>query len=445
MGRRSSAAAADNIFNVPSIYAFQPLISAGTGSNTVNIGTGTLSNIAGAVTVSDSAVINIDDDADTTHATATLDDLSGNVNAPFRIDGPGKCPHRVGRRRDGRQYHRRHLLGGAAGVTFDINNTQAGTTTTINGGPNRTSINLSNAGEAGGLDNLPGPVVDSRRHELRGRRHPERLRQSARSTTITSSRARRFRGRFFGGLTYDDNIGTLTLLAENTLGTNGNNVIDINSTADFVITNINGQGGVDTINVNDTGIFGVLNVTTGADDGSTVNVVADNEPVNITGGAVATVNIGSTGGPGTMANIQGPISVTNPPSFTDLNFHDENDTTGQTWTLDNDDGVPSAASPSPAAPPRRYNPFDLCSLTVNGGSGGNTFNVNNTSAFYPTTLNTGTGDDTINVLRHRRQHARYPRPGRTGYGHPGRPIRCAGHAGLCSARSTSTTPSASPT
>ena len=148
---------------------------------------------------------------------------------------------------------------------------------------------------------------------------------------------------FFGGLTYDDNIGTLTLLAENTLGADGNNIIDINSTADFVITNVNGQGGVDTINVNDTGILGVLNVTTGPDDGSTVNVLANNEPVNITGDALATVNIGSTGGPGTMANIQGPILVTNPPSLTDLIFHDENDATGQTWTLDNDDGVPSGS------------------------------------------------------------------------------------------------------
>ena len=45
-----------------------------------------------------------------------------------------------------------------------------------------------------------------------------------------------------------------------------------------------------------------------------------------------------------------------------------------------------------------YNPFDLASLTINAGSGGNTFIVNATSAFYPTALNTGTGDDTVNVF-----------------------------------------------
>ena len=99
-----------------------------------------------------------------------------------------------------------------------------------------------------------------------------------------------------------------------------------------------------------------------------------------------------------MANIQGPISVTNPPSLTDLIFHDENDATGQTWTLDNDDGVPSGSVAVTGSATTSYNPFDLASLTVNGGSGGNTFNVNATSAFYPTTLNTGTGDDTTNVF-----------------------------------------------
>ena len=51
------------------------------------------------------------------------------------------------------------VAGGGAGVTFNINNTQSGTTTTITGGPEQNSFNLSNAGESGGLDNLPGPVV----------------------------------------------------------------------------------------------------------------------------------------------------------------------------------------------------------------------------------------------------------------------------------------------
>ena len=78
-------------------------------------------------------------------------------------------------------------------------------------------------------------------------------------------------------------------------------------------------------------------------------MLADSEPVDITTSAIpaiTTVNIGSTGGAGSMAGIQGPISVINMVVLTHLhsNFHDENDTTGQTWTLNNDDGATRAAS-----------------------------------------------------------------------------------------------------
>ena len=98
-----------------------------------------------------------------------------------------------------------------------------------------------------------------------------------------------------------------------------------------------------------------------------------------------------------MAGIQGPITVLNAFSFTSLNFHDENDTTGQTWTLDNDDGTFAGSVAVTGSATTTYNPVDLSQLTVNGGSGGNTFIVNDTSGFYPTTLNTGTGDDYTQV------------------------------------------------
>ena len=46
-----------------------------------------------------------------------------------------------------------------------------------------------------------------------------------------------------------------------------------------------------------------------------------------------------------------------------------------------------------------YRPGDLNSpLAIDGGSGGNTFNVNNTTSLLDTTLNTGTGADTVNVF-----------------------------------------------
>ncbi|MGA2497783.1 MAG: FG-GAP-like repeat-containing protein, partial [Tepidisphaeraceae bacterium] len=272
----------------------------------------------------------------------------------------------------------------------------SGTTTTITGGANQNSIKLSNSAETGGLDNLPGPVVVNG-----GASGTDIVTLDDSSVnfndnyTVTSTTVAR---NVFGGLTYG-NIGTLTLNAENTLGANGNNTISINSTANGVTTNVNGQGGVDTVNINNTGTTGTLNVNLGTSDGGTVNAISTNEPVNITLHALSTVNIGSTGGAGTMANIQGAISVSNPPSFTALNLHDENDVTARTWTMnDNDGGNTGSIAIGPGIATTNYVPADISSLTINGGSGGNTFVVNNTTAFAPTTLNAGTGADSVNVL-----------------------------------------------
>ena len=139
------------------------------------------------------------------------------------------------------------------------------------------------------------------------------------------------------------------------------------------------------------------------DEASTVNVLADSEPVNISSSAnfpaITTVNIGSTGGAGTMAGIQGPISVVNAhlPHRTEFPRRERHDRPD----LDARQRRSAPATGSVAvtgSATTTYNPADLSRLTVNGGSGGNTFNVNNTSGFYPTTLNTGTGDDTVNVF-----------------------------------------------
>src|SRR5262249_8407183 len=74
-----------------------------------------------------------------------------------------------------------------------------------------------------------------------------------------------------------------------------------------------------------------------------------------------------------------------------VTLHDQGTTTPQTYTVKADtvrrDSGPLFVS------------FDasLEKLTVNGGSGGNTFNVQDTSKNAVTTLNTGTGADTVNV------------------------------------------------
>jgi hypothetical protein len=136
--------------------------------------------------------------------------------------------------------------------------------------------------------------------------------------------------------------------------------------------------------------------------GNTYDVLSTfrGEPVTVVTapGTTSTVNVGSSGGPGSMAGIQGAISVVSSGSSTALNFHDENDTTGRTWTLNDNDGQNTGSVAVTGSATTTYTPAGLSGLTVNGGSGGNAFNVNNTTAQAPTTLNTGVGADTVGVI-----------------------------------------------
>lgn len=122
---------AGNTFDVLSTYAFSGIgepvtLTGGTGNNTayiesttalapvnVNLGTGTntvyagnggvVSTLAGNVVVTDGTTLNIDDSSDTNHATATLDNLSGNPKCALRGDRLGQCAHRVRHGRDAGQ------------------------------------------------------------------------------------------------------------------------------------------------------------------------------------------------------------------------------------------------------------------------------------------------------------------------------------------------------
>ena len=106
-------------------------INLGGGTNIVNVGNGnTGATISSTVQVTDPTTLNIDDTADTTHSTATLG-LSGNPAAPFQVTGLG------GAIEYGTGVTALNVNGGtfgATGVTYNINNTQAGTTTTSTAG-----------------------------------------------------------------------------------------------------------------------------------------------------------------------------------------------------------------------------------------------------------------------------------------------------------------------
>lgn len=172
-----------------------------------------------------------------------------------------------------------------------------------------------------------------------------------------------------------------------------------------------------------------LGVTLGV-GGNTVNVKATGVPTTLVGGAVPLIIVLGPahianpiiippllhGGPdtinvtdgGSTQNINAPLTIQNAWGQDPVTVDDSADATARTVTLstappagDSDPfGTISGLSPAPIT----YEAADVSSLAVDGGSGGNTFNVAGTptwtvggSGGTPITLNTGAGADTVNL------------------------------------------------
>jgi hypothetical protein len=120
--------------------------------------------------------------------------------------------------------------------------------------------------------------------------------------------------------------------------------------------------------------------------GATVNVQATLVPVNLVGhGSNTTVNVGNNG---SVQNILGAVTVSNPPSYTTLNVNASADTTGGTVTI-SDSGITGLANGI------YYQQSDLRALNVSGSSY-KIFVVNNTpsnGAGVTTTINCGNHDE----------------------------------------------------
>ncbi len=108
-----------------------------------------------------------------------------------------------------------------------------------------------------------------------------------------------------------------------------------------------------------------------------------------------TVNVGFNN---SLANIQGPLTITNPPSYTHVNINDSAD------NGDHGNISLTATSLTGLAPAAiTFGSNDLASLTITGGGGTNVYNVFTTqNSGVPggnlTTLNTGSRADTVYVL-----------------------------------------------
>ncbi|MFL5329767.1 MAG: beta strand repeat-containing protein [Gemmataceae bacterium] len=197
----------------------------------------------------------------------------------------------------------------------------------------------------------------------------------------------------------------ITGFQENTIEVNFNGAAELVRFRNKTNVTVDAKAGADTVTLNEnttgTGLTNLIVDTNDGDDSVNVQVTDASYATTITstvssGGVVPTDTVNITNG-GSVQGINGTVTVRNPPALTTLIIDDSADATSQTATID--------AGSLTGLAPATINWFqsDLNSLTIGGGTGGNTFNVNNTpSSIFgtgvSTTLNSGTGADIVNVL-----------------------------------------------
>jgi hypothetical protein len=149
-----------------------------------------------------------------------------------------------------------------------------------------------------------------------------------------------------------------------------------------------------TIDFNNSQIRGLI-LQTGAN--ATVNVLSSGAPITVTGHGPSAVNVGNGG---TVQGIAFPVVVTNANVQTAVTIDDSADPTARTVTLDTLTlagnivyGRVTGLAPAPVL----YRQGQVQSpVTIDGGAGGNTFNIFQTIQ-TATLLNAGAGTNTINI------------------------------------------------
>jgi acrosin len=351
------------------------------GPATVNVGNGgSVQGVVGDLFVTDPpnfATLNIDDSADSGGRTVTITDseiaglapgtihyqqcdlngltiVGSNAASTYNILSTGSCFGFT-----------TELVTGAGN---DVVNVQA-TSDTLNlinfAGSDTVTIGSQAPSLGGTLSNIAGPVNVS---NVSGPTHlivDDSGDSAGRTATITDS--------------------SLTGLAPVTISYDA-----------FTSLEVHGGSGGNTFTIQSTPAGVSLNSGIGNDQ---VNVQATSTPVSIDGDAGNdTVTIGSMAPSlgGTLTNIAGPVSVSNTSGSTQLIVDDSGDSTGRTATITNS----SLTGLSPAAisysSPGLFGP-GVNSLEVDGGSGGNTFNILSTAAGTPVSIFSGTGNDAVNV------------------------------------------------
>jgi hypothetical protein len=161
---------------------------------------------------------------------------------------------------------------------------------------------------------------------------------------------------------------------------------------DTIIIDASGGGVLVTLNGEaarfDPGTISSITVNSG-DGNDTIYVyqILAGVPVTINSSGAATINIGATS---SVQSIQGPVTIYNGPNYDTVNLYDSGDTGNRNISISS--GGITGLAPAPI----NFTSASVSNLTINGGSGTNTYTVAGTPA-HQITLNTGSGTDTVNV------------------------------------------------
>lgn len=381
---RINGGAGNDTFNILATTTALYLNGEG-GNNTFNLSSlaGMLTSITGAVNITGGTnlsrlfnfvssgvnTVNINDTGDTTNATGTL--TSSTLTGLGLGVGVTFMSVTV-----------MNINLGSGNNTFNVRSTNSTTSTTLNMGTGVDAVNIGSLapGTGGVTTAVQGAltIVGGGRTTLNV---DDTADATSRMGTLTSTTLTGL-GMGVSGITYS---GVITLNIS--LGSGGNIFTIVNTSA---VTTLNSGSGNDIVNLLADSNITALN---GQGGNNIFNVQSINATTTInTGTGVGVVNVGSLKpiSGGVLSGIQAALTVTGDGSDT-MNVDNTGDLVVRAGNLTSTTLTGLGMGVSGIT----YS--GLMVLNVSLGAGGNTFTIINTNSSTTTTVNTGSGSDTVNV------------------------------------------------
>lgn len=193
------------------------------------------------------------------------------------------------------------------------------------------------------------------------------------------------------------NVGNGPVLAgtQTTQVASSNKAFELVNFANKTSVTVNGGGGSDTFDLNVTTPavgLGSMTLASSERESSTFDVTAITVPLSLVGGGTDTANIGTA----TAQTITSTVSISDPAEFIAVNIDDAGNTSSSRFvTVSSGSAIDTISGLTPSSV--TVTAGDLASLTLDGGSVGNTFVINGPAGpggrTMPITVNTGTGTD----------------------------------------------------